>query len=306
MNAAPAPARARGARARAGTGRPVESARHHRPLGSGRVHHGQAVARRTPRRRSAAGRGSGRSGRCRARRSSAPGSGARSRGSASSSGASGRSTRSGAGRSSPRPRRRPRRRAAAVALDEALVVGIAGATLLAVAAGRSPGGLSRDVAVRLTRLDRSAHGRASNTRLNGVSAARRKRVKPPAATTSPIRASPACAPSASPTSCDSDAGVHRNVENAVVGAADRVEVVLDAVAGHRLDDHPRAVRRERLVDVARGADRVAHVVQAVEHRHEVVAARRDRAAAAAVSKRTRSATPASCARWRAVSIEPSW
>jgi hypothetical protein len=32
--------------------------------------------------------------------------------------------------------------------------------------------------------------------LNGVSVARRKRRKPPAATTSPILASPACAPSA--------------------------------------------------------------------------------------------------------------
>ena len=61
-------------------------------------------------------------------------------------------------------------------------------------------------------VDRSRHGRASNTRLKGVSAARRKRLKPPAATTSPIRASPAWAPRASPTSCDSDAGVQRNVE----------------------------------------------------------------------------------------------
>ena len=60
---------------------------------------------------------------------------------------------------------------------------------------------------------RRAQGRASNTRLNGVSVARRKRLNPPSATTSPILASPACAPSASPTSCDSDAGVHRNVEN---------------------------------------------------------------------------------------------
>src|SRR4051794_12052785 len=31
----------------------------------------------------------------------------------------------------------------------------------------------------------------------------------------------------------------------VVGAADRVQVVLDAVAGVRLHDHPRAVRLER-------------------------------------------------------------
>ena len=57
------------------------------------------------------------------------------------------------------------------------------------------------------------YGRASYTRLNGVSAARRKRVKPPVWTTSRIRASPACAPSASPTSWDNDAGVHSRVEN---------------------------------------------------------------------------------------------
>ena len=61
-------------------------------------------------------------------------------------------------------------------------------------------------------VDRSGHGLASNTRLNGVSAALRNRVKPPEVTTSRIRASPACAPSASPTSCDSDAGVQRSVE----------------------------------------------------------------------------------------------
>jgi hypothetical protein len=43
--------------------------------------------------------------------------------------------------------------------------------------------------------------------LNGVSAARRNRLKPAAVTTSLILASPAWAPSASPTSCDSEAGV---------------------------------------------------------------------------------------------------
>jgi len=59
---------------------------------------------------------------------------------------------------------------------------------------------------------RSCQGRASNTRLNGVSAARRNRVNPAVPTTSAILASPACAPRASPTSCDSDAGVHSSVE----------------------------------------------------------------------------------------------
>ena len=132
-------------------------------------------------------------------------------------------------------------------------------------------------------------------------------MKPPAVTTSRIRASPAWAPSASPTSCDSDAGVQSSVENAVVGAADRVEVVLDAVAGARLDDHPGAVGGERLADVARGADRVAHVVQAVEHRDQVVARRRGSSAAGATSKRhaVGDAGVARPARAR-VSIEPAW
>jgi hypothetical protein len=55
---------------------------------------------------------------------------------------------------------------------------------------------------------------ASNTTLNGVSAARRKWWKPPDFTTSPMRFSPACAPSARPTSCDSEAGVQIMVEAA--------------------------------------------------------------------------------------------
>src|SRR5436190_17640842 len=76
---------------------------------------------------------------------------------------------------------------------------------------RKPGGAAGVASAHA--VDRMSHGRASNTRLNGVSAAVRKRPKPPAATTSPMRAGPAWAPSASPTSCDSDAGVQRNVEN---------------------------------------------------------------------------------------------
>ena len=87
-------------------------AHHHRPLGAGRVHHGQAVAGEFRWRVAHAGHGSDRSAHCRGRPSSAPGSGARGRGSASSSGGSAPATRSGAERPSPRPRRRPRRRAA--------------------------------------------------------------------------------------------------------------------------------------------------------------------------------------------------
>src|SRR5262249_43835846 len=58
------------------------------------------------------------------------------------------------------------------------------------------------------------YGRASSTRLKGVSVARRKRVKPADGTISRRRASPACAPSARPTSCASDAGVQTSVDAA--------------------------------------------------------------------------------------------
>src|SRR6476619_2007634 len=84
----------------------------------------------------------------------------------------------------------------AVPFDIPLVVGVPRARLLAP-----------DL------VDRFHYGFASKTRLNGVSAARRKCVKPPLVTTSRIRASPACAPSASPTSWDSEAGVQSSVEN---------------------------------------------------------------------------------------------
>jgi hypothetical protein len=55
-------------------------------------------------------------------------------------------------------------------------------------------------------------GRASSTRLKGVSVARRNLVNPPLITTSRKRASPACAPNASPTSWLFDAGVQIIVE----------------------------------------------------------------------------------------------
>ena len=49
--------------------------------------------------------------------------------------------------------------------------------------------------------------------LNGVSNTVANRENPPAVTTSRSLAGPACVPSASPTSCDSEAGVHSKVEN---------------------------------------------------------------------------------------------
>ena len=59
-----------------------------------------------------------------------------------------------------------------------------------------------------------SHGLASSTRLNGDCVARRNRVKPARVITDRILASPACAPSASPTSCESEQGVQIRVEAA--------------------------------------------------------------------------------------------
>jgi pimeloyl-ACP methyl ester carboxylesterase len=56
--------------------------------------------------------------------------------------------------------------------------------------------------------------RASRTRLNGVSVARRKRLKPASSNTARRRASPACAPSPRPTSCESELGVQMKVDAA--------------------------------------------------------------------------------------------
>src|SRR3954467_12642284 len=56
-------------------------------------------------------------------------------------------------------------------------------------------------------------GFASRTMLNGVSATRRNVVKPALVTMSRSRASPAWAPSAAPTSWDSELGVQSSVEN---------------------------------------------------------------------------------------------
>lgn len=59
---------------------------------------------------------------------------------------------------------------------------------------------------------RRRYARASRIKLNGVSATRRTRLKPASPSTSRRRASPAWAPRAVPTSCESEAGVHSSVE----------------------------------------------------------------------------------------------
>ena len=113
--------------------------------------------------------------------------------------------------------------------------------------------------------------RASYTRLNGVSAARRKRLKP--ARRDDV-ADPRLARLRPEREADLLGQRRRRAQQRrepVERPPHRVQVVLDAVARVRLDDHPRPIRRERRANVPGCADRVAHVVQAVEHRDEVVA-----------------------------------
>ena len=47
-------------------------------------------------------------------------------------------------------------------------------------------------------------------------------------------------------------------------------IVLGRVVGKWLDDHPRAVVVQCLTNMSCGSDRIAHVVQTIEERHEVV------------------------------------
>ncbi len=107
-------------------------------------------------------------------------------------------------------------------------------------------------------------GRASRIMLNGVSVARRTFAKPPAVMTSRSFASPAwCAERR--TNLLGQGGRHADHRRGgIEQPAHRVEVLLDAVAGHRLDDHPRTIRLERAADMSGRAGRIAHIVQAVE------------------------------------------
>src|SRR5215469_3747804 len=74
-----------------------------------------------------------------------------------------------------------------IAVEEPVEVGITRPGLF-MASGARRVSMTRGRRYQMIRAD---HGRASNTALNGVSATRRKRVNPPASTTSAIRASPA-------------------------------------------------------------------------------------------------------------------
>ncbi len=169
------------------------------------------------------------------------------------------------------------------ALDKAFAVGVARATLLAVAADDPTGPLVHDRrdgsglyrrgvdgrAAGSCLPGRCAHGRASSTRLKGVSATRLTRLKPP----SPkhlgqaLLAGLGAERQADLLAQRGGRAEHRRA--AVENPPDWVEVLLDRVARQGLDDHPRAIGVELLAHVRRGAHRVAHVVQRIEHAHQV-------------------------------------
>jgi hypothetical protein len=56
---------------------------------------------------------------------------------------------------------------------------------------------------------------------------------------------------------------------AIIKPADRVQIVFQPISGHRLDDHPRTIRFQRLADIGCGTGRIAHVMQTVEKRNKV-------------------------------------
>src|SRR6202011_2053128 len=87
--------------------------------------------------------------------------------------------------------------------------------------------------------------RACKTMLKGVSVARLTLWKPPAPITSQTRASLACA--GRRTDLLRQRGRHADHHRTrVIKVGRPVQIVFEAVACHRLDDHPRAVRLWRL------------------------------------------------------------
>ena len=72
----------------------------------------------------------------------------------------------------------------------------------------------RDCRGNIAPLALHHYGRASRIMLKGVSVARLTPRMPPAVMTSRSLVSPACAPRAAPTSCDSEVGIHTIVEAA--------------------------------------------------------------------------------------------
>src|ERR1700733_16005094 len=58
----------------------------------------------------------------------------------------------------------------------------------------------------------------------------------------------------------------------IVDSANRIQVVLKVVIRERLNNHPRSVVLNRTPDMRGSAHRIAHVMQAIEDRNEVVIA----------------------------------
>src|ERR1700682_6387574 len=56
----------------------------------------------------------------------------------------------------------------------------------------------------------------------------------------------------------------------VEGPPDRIQILFNLVSGKRLDDHPGSVAFQCAANMGRRADRIAHIVQAIEKRYEVV------------------------------------
>ena len=153
----------------------------------------------------------------------------------------------------------------------------------------------------------SAHALASMMRFIGVWAARRKWRKPASSKTWRSFASPAWAPRASADLLRQRVGRADARRGHVEQGRHRVlgDVPRPRVDGERLDEHDRAAGPQVLAGVPGGADRVAHVVQAVEEADQVEFARRTRSRWRPGSRRARSPPPRA-ARSRHVAIEGAW
>ena len=111
--------------------------------------------------------------------------------------------------------------------------------------------------------------RASSIGLNGVSVARRNRVKPASANTRASRASPAWAPSAEANLLRKRVRRADHGGRCVVQAPDRRRVLAEIVACERLHQKHGAVILQRLPRVLGGPDGITHVVQAIEEADQI-------------------------------------
>ncbi len=106
--------------------------------------------------------------------------------------------------------------------------------------------------------------------LNGVSVARRKRVNPAAGDYFADARLAGLRSQAQSHFLRSRAGRTQQRRQGVVDPSYRIQIVFQFIVGEGLNNHPGSIFAERLQNVVRGADRVAHVVQAVEDGDEIV------------------------------------